>query len=248
MKKRIILVIFAIILSSTLAASDIPFFKSLFIGDEEYVRQEILKCKDVEKVELERRAMYQDDDIYRIHVYLSNHRYIQFSGQLYHFVSDMTIIQINDLHPVEQFFIVRHYDFGNEFFRVENHLLETKLLKKIAHQLKVDNVLDIINNLDTVYSFISELPELPDGEFFYIKNFDYKYREPLENQIPEELKNDIPFSILEKNIDGTYESAYKFYKTSVDRAGKEFGKDNLKYGYEKTNTDLPKTRKSLGLE
>ncbi|MBO4439074.1 MAG: hypothetical protein J5798_06950 [Spirochaetaceae bacterium] len=233
MKKTILLMLFTAVFSSTLIAGDIPFFKSLFIGDEEYVRQEILKCKDVKKVEVERRALYQDDDIYRIHVYLSNYRYIQFSGQLYHFVSDMTIFQINDLHPIEQCFMVKHYDFGNEFFRVENHLLENKLLKRIAPQLKVDNVFDIISNLDTVYSFISELPELPDGESFYIKKFDYKYREPLENQIPEELKNDIPFSILEKKKDGTYESGYKFYKTSIERAVKEFGYDNLKYDYEK---------------
>ena len=232
MKKAIFLMIFTTVFSSALVASDIPFFKSLFMGDEEYVRQELLKCKDVESVELERRNMYRDDDIYSIHVYLLNHRYIQFSGQLYHFVSDMTILQINDLHPVEQCFIVRNYDFGNEFFRVENNALGTKLLKKIALQLKVNNVFDIINHLDEVYSFISELPELPDGESFHIKSFDYKYKEPLENQIPEELKNDIPFSILEKKYEGTYEYGYKFYKTSVARAINELNYSNLKHGYE----------------
>lgn len=232
MKKVIFLMIFTTVFRSVLFASDIPFFKSLFMGDEEYVRQELLKCNDVESVELERRNMYRDDDIYSIHVYLLNHRYIQFSGQLYHFVSDMTILQINDLHPVEQCFIVRNYDFGNEFFRVENNALGTKLLKKIALQLKVNNVFDIINHLDEVYSFISELPELPDGESFHIKSFDYKYKEPLENQIPEELKNDIPFSILEKKYEGTYEYGYKFYKTSVDRAINELHYSNLKHGYE----------------
>ena len=240
MKKVLFLMIFAAAFSSALVAGDIPFFKSLFIGDEEYVRQEIMKCKDVEKVELERRAMDENDDIYRIHVYLSNHRYIQFSGLLYRFKSDnksrfsMIIFQINDLHPIEHCFDAGRYDVESLFYRIERKALEVRLLKRIIPYLKIDNMLDVINNFDEVYKFVSKLPELPLEESFYIKYFNYEYNKTLESQLPEEFKNEIPFSIIQKEEydRGTYESAYKFYKTTVSRAVKEFGYDNLKYGYE----------------
>ncbi|MBO4729327.1 MAG: hypothetical protein J5631_12955, partial [Spirochaetaceae bacterium] len=53
MKKTILLILFTAVFCSALIAGDIPFFKSLFIGDEEYVKQKILKCKDVESVEIQ---------------------------------------------------------------------------------------------------------------------------------------------------------------------------------------------------
>lgn len=241
MKKNIFLIIYIAFLCSALTANDIPFFKSLFIGEEGYVKQEILKCKEVEKVELERRANDENDDIYRIHVYLSKHRYIQFSGLLYRFKSDdksrfpMIIFQINDLHPIEHCFDVGRYDPDSIFYHIQRNALEVRLLKRIVPYLKIENMLDVINNFDEVYSFISKLSELPPEESFYIKHFNYEYNKTLESQIPEELKNEIPFSIIQKEEydRGTYESAYKFYKTTIGRAVKEFGYVNLKYGYEK---------------
>ena len=69
MKKTIFLIFLATVLCSTLVASDIPFFKSLFMGDEEYVRHEIMKCKDVTSVEVIPRNMNKDDYFYWINVY-----------------------------------------------------------------------------------------------------------------------------------------------------------------------------------
>ncbi len=244
MKKTIFLIIFSAVLCSILVASDIPFFKSLFMGDEEYVRQEILKCKDIESVEIQLGFHDYDTRNYNIYVYLTKNRYIHFSDvQLGHFINNdsaqgvsICICQINDLCPVEHCYDVGLYDLDSILYHIELKRLETKLLKRIASQLKVENILDIINNIDEVYSFISDLPELPFGESFFtkFKTFDYKYNEILKNQIPEELKDDIPFSIIEKHTYklGTYESGYKFYKMSVDRAVKENSYGNLKYNHE----------------
>ena len=111
MKKIILLILFAAVLCTVLTANDIPFFKSLFMSNEEYVRQEILKCKDVESVEFERRSDYQEDDAYSIYVYLTNNRFISFADiELYHFKTDTgrgwpkTLLQINDLVPIVQYF------------------------------------------------------------------------------------------------------------------------------------------------
>ena len=244
MKKIIFLMLFTVVFCSALIAGDIPFFKSLFIGDEEYVRQEILKCKDVESVEIQLGFHDYDTRNYNIDVYLTNNRYIKFSDvQLGYFINNdsaqgvsIGICQINDLCPVEHCYDVGLYDLDSILYYIELKVLETKLLQRIASQLKIENILDIINNIDEVYSFISNLPELPVGESFFnkFKSFDYKYNEPLENQIPKELKNDIPFSIIEKHTYklGTYESGYKFYKMSVDRAIKEDSYGNLKYFHE----------------
>lgn len=242
MKKVIFLMIFTAIFSSTLVAGDIPFFKSLFMGNEEYVKQEILKCKDVESVELVPRASNATDELYYIHVYLTNNRYLMFSGLLYQFISDssskfpISIWQIKDLCPVEYSYGPGRYDPDSLLYCIELKVLEIKLLKRIAPQLKVDNMLDIINNIDEVYCFISDLPELPAGESFYdkYKLFSYAYNNSLATQIPEEFKNEIPFSIFQKEKCefGTYESGYKFYKLSIDRAVKENGYSNLKYNHE----------------
>ena len=70
MKKNILTIIFAITYIFTLSASDIPFFKSLFMGEEEYVKQEILKCKDVESVEMKVSYHDEDDKNYNIFIYL----------------------------------------------------------------------------------------------------------------------------------------------------------------------------------
>lgn len=244
MKKVIFLMIFTTVFRSVLFASDIPFFKSLFMGDEEYVRHEILKCKDVESVEIQLGFHDYDTRNYNIYVYLTKNRYIHFSDvQLGCFINNdsaqgvsICICQINDLCPVEHCYDVGLYDLDSILYHIELKRLETKLLKRIASQLKVENILDIINNIDEVYSFISDLPELPFGESFFtkFKTFDYKYNEILKNQIPEELQDDIPFSIIEKHTYklGTYESGYKFYKISVERAVNENGYGNLKYNHE----------------
>ena len=104
MKKIFISAVLGIFMVSTFAVGDIPFFKSLFMGDEEYVRQEILKCKDVENVKFE--IAYKDDDslFYDIHVYLTKHRFLSFNWvNLGFYKSSQTnlgdyirLVQIND--------------------------------------------------------------------------------------------------------------------------------------------------------
>ncbi|MCQ2579116.1 MAG: hypothetical protein MJ159_00285 [Treponemataceae bacterium] len=244
MKKNLFILLFAVIFIFTLSASDIPFLKSLFIGDEEYVRQQILKnCKDVESVEIIPPASNKNDYTYYIHVYLTNNRYLQFSGMLHRFISDnysrfpMRLWQINDLCPVMYSYDAGRYDLDSLLYYIELKIFEVKLLKGIIPHQIIDNMLDVINNIDEVYSFISDLPELPAGESFYnkYKHFRYTYNSSLATQIPEEFKNDIPFSIFQKEeCDfGTYESGYKFYKMSVDRAVKENNYGNLKFKHEK---------------
>lgn len=240
MKKNLFILLFAVIFIFTLSASDIPFLKSLFIGDEEYVRQQILKnCKDVESVELLPRASNENDDIYYIHVYLADNRYIQFAGQLHRFISDSSsrfpfcILQVNDLCPIDHKFEVGYHDYDYINYIAMEYFVYIKLLKKIVPQLKLNNMLDVVNNIDDIYSFISDLPELPAENL--ICSFDYEYNKSLETQIPEEAKNDVPFLLIEKKEHkrGTYEEGYKFYKMSVDRAVKENGYGNLKFKHEK---------------
>ena len=127
MKKTILLILFTAVFCSALIAGDIPFFKSLFIGDEEYVKQKILKCKDVESVEIQLGFHDYDTRNYNIDVYLTNNRYIKFSDvQLGYFINNdsaqgvsIVICQINDLCPVEHCYDVGLYDLDSILYRTE---------------------------------------------------------------------------------------------------------------------------------
>lgn len=245
MKKTIFLIFLATVLCSTLVASDIPFFKSLFMGDEEYVRQEILKCKDVESVEFERRSGYQEDDAYSIYVYLTNNRFISFADiELYHFKTDTgrgwpkTLLQINNLVPIVQYFeplILQPQESTIKYVGSFKGWVPINLLSKLM-QKKINNITNIINSIDYVYDYIDSLPELPDNTPEHIY-FDGSYDQDL--QIPKELENDVPFSIIEQKkyynsylkISRTYEKRFKFYKLTVEDAQK-------RYPYAKLKTDF----------
>ena len=119
MKTKIFLTFFLIVILMFLLSScyinimtigDIPTISYFTIGEEEYVKQQILRCKNVESVEFERRSDYPEDDAYSIYVYLTNNRFISFSDiELYHFKSSrgkwpQTLLQINDFVPIVQYF------------------------------------------------------------------------------------------------------------------------------------------------
>lgn len=80
------------------------------------------------------------------------------------------------------------------------------------------------------------MPELPDNTPEHIY-FDGIYDQDL--QIPKELENDVPFSIIEQKkyynsylkISRTYEKRFKFYKLTVEDAQK-------RYPYAKLKTDF----------
>ena len=247
MKKTILLILFTVVFCSALIAGDIPFFKSLFIGDEEYVRQEILKCKDVEKVEVVPRNKYNGDDLYKIHVYLTGDRFITFGDvTLYKYLSGssdlyMLISQINDIVPIERALIparincihnTAQYDFDLQLFHTR-HIIQA------LSELKMNNILDIINNFDAVYSYISSLPEASEVYPWFIHfEEDVPYTETFI--IPEEFIDGVPFSITEyekehdffnKDLEITWEYRYKFYKMPVERAIKEYGLSFLRTDY-----------------
>ena len=239
MKKTILLILFTAVFCSALIAGDIPFFKSLFIGDEEYVRQEILKCKDVEKAEVVPRNKYRGDDLYEIHVYLTGNRFIAFSDvTLYKYLSGssdlyMLISQINDIVPIERALIPARINFIHNTAQYDFDLqsFHTRHIIQALSELKMNNILDIINNFDAVYSYISLLPEASEVYPWFIHfEEDVPYTETFN--IPDEFIDDVPFSITEyrkehdffnKDIEITWKYRYKFYKISVERAIKEYG-------------------------
>lgn len=247
MKKVLFLIIFAAVFCSALIAGDIPFFKSLFIGDEEYVRQEILKCKDVEKAEVVPRNKYNGDDLYRIHVYLTGDRFITFSDiTLYKYLSgssdlSMLISQINDIVPVEHGLIPtrRNFVYNTAQYDFDLQLFHIRHIIKALPELNMNNIIDIINNFDAVYSYISSFPNFPNNYPWYIHFYeDIPYKERFI--IPEEFIDGVPFSITEyekehdffnKDLEITWEYRYKFYKMPVERAIKEYGLSFLRTDY-----------------
>ncbi len=240
MKKVVFLVIFTAVFCSALIAGDIPFFKSLFIGDEEYVRQEILKCKDVEKAEVVRRNKYRGDDLYEIHVYLTGNRFITFSDiTLCKYLSgcsdlSMLISQINDIVPVEH---VRRSLNNTAQYDFEMHLFHVKHIIKALPELNMNNILDVIKNFDSVYSYISSFP---DSQKDYPWIFLYDKNNPYTEIIPDEFIDGDLFSLTEytkihnhpdSKMEITWEYRYKFYKMPVERAIKEYGLSFLRTDY-----------------
>lgn len=241
MKKVIFAVSIFCFIVVKLFASDIPFFKSLFMGDEEYVKQELLKCKDVESVEFERRSDYPEDDAYRISVYLTKNRFISFADiELYHFRSTtgrwpQTLLQINDLAPIVQYFKPRDFlsDYKIKYVCSFRGWVPIKFLPELTKNKELNNIINIINNIDYVYDYINSLPKVPDNtpEHMY---FDGDYDK--EMKIPKELENDVPFSIIEQKeyynstlkVLRTYEERYKFYKMSVEDAQRKYPYTNFK--------------------
>ena len=245
--------IFTTVFSSALVASDIPFFKSLFMGDEEYVRQELLKCKDVESVEiiLSNYDAYDDDITYNIFVNLTENRFIAFSSvklQAYlrgsrnsnNFPS-IRISQINDIVPIERALIPARINFIHNTAQYDFDLqsFHTRHIIQALSELKMNNILDIINNFDAVYSYISLLPEASEVYPWFIHfEEDVPYTETFN--IPDEFIDDVPFSITEyrkehdffnKDIEITWEYRYKFYKISVERGINEYGLSSLRTDY-----------------
>ena len=253
MRKTIFLVFFSTVLCSVLVASDIPFFKSLFMGDEEYVKQELLKCNAVESVEiiLSSYDAYDNDKTYNIFVHLTENRFIAFSSvklQAYlrgssnsNSFPSIRISQINDIVPLERALIparinfvhnTAQYDFDLQSFHA-SHLIQA------LPELNMNNILDIINNFDAVYAYISLLPESSkDHPWFIHFEEDVPYTESFI--IPDIFIDGVPFSITEyKNehdffdskIEITWEYRYKFYKISVDRGMNEYGLSFLRTDY-----------------
>lgn len=249
MKRKSFLIffsIFALMLSLSFCfVGDIPIISYITIGEKEYVKQKILKCKDVESVEFERRSDYQEDDAYSIYVYLTNNRFISFADiELYHFKTDTgrgwpkTLLQINDLVPIVQYFeplILQPQESTIKYVGSFKGWVPINLLSKLM-QKKINNITNIINSIDYVYDYIDSLPELPDNTPEHIY-FDGSYDQDL--QIPKELENDVPFSIIEQKkyynsclkISRTYEKRFKFYKLTVEDAQK-------RYPYAKLKTDF----------
>lgn len=251
MKKVFISIVFAIFMISVISAKDgffwagdIPFLKSIFIGDEEYVKQEILKCKDVEAVKLKLGYHDEDDKNYDIFVYLKDNRFISFGEvQLYCFLSDNSIhdvriklVQINDLIFEQQSF--KPYALGKTGFVYHDwrDFGEIRFLKQLLPDVKVGNILEIIENIDDVYDFIKNLPEKPECISSKETEFDGFYEKSFE--LPKEFDNGIPVSIIERKTDYAsgkwYEKGYKFYKKPVERAIREA---TFKYAYKDYRTD-----------
>ncbi len=253
MKTMLISVVFAVSMVSTFAAGDIPFFKSLFMGDEEYVRQELLKCKDVESVEiiLSNYDAYDDDKTYNIFVHLTESRFITFSSvklQAYlrgsrnsnNFPS-IRISQINDIVPLERALIPARINFVHNTAQYDFDLqsFHTSHLIQALPELNMNNILDIINNFDNVYAYISLLPESSKNHPWFIHfEEDIPYTESFI--IPDIFKDGVPFSIIEyrnehdffdPKIEITWEYRYKFYKISVERGIKEYGLSSLRTDY-----------------
>lgn len=224
----ILLTFFSTLLS---AAGDIPFFKSLFMGDEEYVRQEILKCKDVEKVELE--VGYQDDDdlLYNVHVYLKGHRYLCFENVTLSFYKRLmsnkynyiTLKQINDLTFLTESFKANQFRDSFLYYSRWIQCGEIQYLSKLSSDLKASNMLEIIENINEVYTFIACLPQIQQ-DYTSGGCFEYPYNKSF--QVPIEFDNEVPVSVIEKKrtydskfmIENWYEEAYKFYKCPIKDA------------------------------
>ena len=229
MKKVIFLMVFAAVFSSALVAGDIPFFKSLFMGDEEYVKQELLKCKDVESVEivLVDYDAYDEDKTYAVHVYLSNHRYVCFTNVDLSFYKSVksyknqciTLKQINDLGFWEQAF--EPYKMGKKDFVyiMWRKFGEIRFLPKLSTTLTMGNMLEIIENIDYVYNLIKSFPEEPTNFSDKIPKFEWSYDKPLV--IPEEFDNGIHVSIIERQTNRDtgkwFENGYKFYKVPIEK-------------------------------
>ncbi|MCQ2594741.1 MAG: hypothetical protein MJ196_05710 [Treponemataceae bacterium] len=220
MKKSILTIIFASIYIFTLSASDIPFFKSLFMSNEEYVKQQILKCKDVESVEFEKSSDYPEDDTYDIYVYLTNNRFISFSGiELYHYKSAIgrwspVMLQINDLMLVKQAFEPVVLSAGPKVEYVCSFTIctEIRFMSELTKKKELNNIINIIGNIDYIYDYINSLPKLPaDTPNFVYFNGDYDK----EMEIPKELENDVPFSIIEQKE--YYNSTFKFLRKYEER-------------------------------
>lgn len=251
MKTKIFLTFFLIVilmfsLSSCyiniMKIGDIPTISYFTIGEEEYVKQEILKCRDVESVEFERRSDYPEDDAYSIYVYLTNNRFIYFEGvEFARFKSDsgrwpIVLCQINDLLLIEQIFEPLSLPTQKSTIKYVSSFhccTEIKYLSKIMRNMNTKNIISIINNIDYVYDYINSLPELYDNTSEYIY-FDGEYNQ--EMKIPKELENDVPFSIIEQKeyynstlkVLRTYEKRYKFYKMPLEVAQKKYPYANLK--------------------
>lgn len=234
MKKILISAVFAVFMVSTFAAGDIPFFKRLFIGDEKYVRQELLKCKDVKSVEFE--IAYKDDDdlFYDIHVYLTNHRFISFNWvDLGFYKSSQTNLgdyirlkQINDFAFGEQSFIACRLGKDSFAYSMHENFGEIRCLEQLLPELKVSNMLEIIENIDDVYNFIKNLPEKPEDSSNGIIEFEGFYEKPFE--IPEDFDNGIPVTVIFKrkvklrkdsmSREKELEEGYRFYKYPIKNA------------------------------
>lgn len=251
MRKKFLIIIFvAAACPSLFAVGDIPFFKSLFMGDEEYVKQEILKCKDVESVEivLSHYDSYDDDKTYSIYVHLTENRYITFSDvTLWAYLrgsekannfTSIHISQINDIVPVERVLIPARINFIHKTVQYDYNLQSffVRHILKSLPELKMNNILDVINNFDAVYKFIASLPESPYKYPWYIH---FKESIPFsENFIfPNEFIDDVPFSIteyekfhdyLELESEIIMEYRYKFYKMSVEDAQRKYPYTNFK--------------------
>lgn len=254
MKKVFLIIIAVVFVNLTLFAGDnsffkggdidVPFFKSLFIDDEEYVKQELLKCKDVESVELKLGYHDEDDKNYDIFVYLKDNRFISFGEvQLYCFLSDNSVhdvkiklIQINDLVFEQQSFKPHALGKTDFVYFDWTNFGEIRFFKQLLPDVKVGNMLEIIENIDNIYDFIKKLPEKTECSSPKRLEFEGFYETPFE--IPEEFDNGIPISIIERKTDYAsgkwYEKGYKFYKKPVERAIREA---TFKYAYKDYKTD-----------
>ncbi len=244
MKKMFLIIIAAIFVNLTLFAGDnsffkggdidVPFFKSLFMDDEEYVKQELLKCKDVESVEFEIAYKDHDDLFYEIHVYLTNHRFLSFYWvRLSFYKSSQTNLgdsielkQINDFAFREQAFKARYLRKDGITYNLHENFGEIRFFKQLLPDIKASNMLEIIENIDAVYNFVKSLPESSSNEIIEFEGF---YEKTFE--IPKEFDNGIPVSIIERKTDAAsekwYEEGYKFYKYSI--------KNTNNNGYYKTD-------------
>lgn len=253
MKKIIILLFITLNVLASVSAmgsnEGIPLIKSLTIGNEEYVRREIMKCKDVESVEVIPRNLYKDDYVYYIYVYLTDNRCIAFAGEfLENFLynkkeNSISLWQINSIFPVMQAY--KAEDFTGKIGHYYTQLLgglEINKINKVFQNINFNNnnILEIINNFGTVYDLINNLPELPLNTP-HVQDFDVIYEG--KAIFPEEFENEIPFSIIEQHenintgfVDKTvkiFEERYKFYKIPVERVITEFKFKHLKPEYGK---------------
>lgn len=243
MKKCILIILFISILISMLSAIDIPFFKKKLLTDEECVKQDLLKCKDVKFVEM---IPYHDfdDTFYTIHIYLNNHRYLCFGDVTLSFYKAtksnqgvcIKLIQINDLVFEEEVFEPSRLGRNLLVYARWRKFGEIRFLEHFVPALKICNMLEIIENIDDVYNSIYHLPEKVENDSQKNLEFERLYGQSLE--IPEEFDNGITVSVIEKKTgydnEKWYEIGYKFYKIPVERAIKEA---TYKYAYKGYRTD-----------
>ncbi len=255
MKKLIVFFILMMNVLSGLTAmgsyEGIPLIKSLTIGNEEYVRREIMKCKDVEYVEVIPRNMYRGDDLYRIYVYLTDNRYIAFANVFLECFLDnkeikgisILLWQINEKFPVIQYYYPKEFEKNRvRYCSSSRGGLEISQIKEVFQNINFNNnnILEIINNFDTIYDSVKDLPEFPMGTP-HVQYFDVIYED--KAVFPEEFENEVPFSIIEQRenintgfVDKTvkiFEERYKFYQMPVEKAVKEFKYENINPEYAK---------------